>query len=173
LANLVEIEIERSRRATAIPVLHPKARLDRTARDDGRWVELCAALNTLRQQRRCAVRIVDADCGCGALLIAAVRHASALGFTAIEGRGVACSPALIGRARSAAARLRDPSIGLSFEVADPVEALANEVVFPADILLWHERRRADQRSDMHALLNAAAGIVIRDRAGACAKAIAA
>ena len=53
-------------------------------------------------------------------------HAKALGFTAIEGRGIDGSPAMIGRARVAAARLHEPAIGLTFEVADMIEALADE-----------------------------------------------
>ena len=76
---------------------------------DPRWDAIAATLTGLRQRRRRAVRIVDADCGCGTLLLAVLTHARALGFTAIEGRGLDRSPMRIGRARRAATRLRDPA----------------------------------------------------------------
>ena len=94
------------------------AAISRTARNDPRWPAIGEALASLRDAKRRAVRIVDADCGAGAILIQALRHARALGFTAIEGRGIDSSPALIGRARAAAARLHDPAIGVAFDVAE-------------------------------------------------------
>lgn len=109
----------------------------RTAAHDPRWPAVAAALQALRDKKRHAVRIVDADCGAGCLLLHAIRHARALGFTAIEGRGINGSPALIGRARAAAARLGDPAIGVIFEMADMVAALRDEHDLPADIVLWH------------------------------------
>ena len=118
----------------AVVPLHPRSR---TATHDPRWPEIAAALTALRDDKRRTVRIVDADCGAGCLLLEATCHARALGFTAIEGRGIDASPALIGRARSAAARLRDPAIGLVFEAADILQALDEERYFPADIVLWH------------------------------------
>ena len=108
----------------------------RTARDDPRWPRLCAALARLRARRRHAVRIVDADCGAGSLLLRAVQHARTLGFTAIEARGIAGSPALIGRARAAASRTIDPAIGLDFTSADLILSLREEAEMPADIVLW-------------------------------------
>jgi hypothetical protein len=109
-----------------------------------------------------SVRIVDADCGAGTLLIRAARHARTLGFTAIEGRGIDGVPALIGRARSAAARLDDPAIGLCFDMADLRRALDEEAEFPADILLCDNRHG---RADL-ALAIAAAGRVVIDHDGA-------
>lgn len=55
----------------------------RTAQADSRWTATVAALASLRDQRRRAIRIVDADCACGTLLIAVAQHARALGSTAI------------------------------------------------------------------------------------------
>ena len=140
------------------------APVSRAAHSDGRWGEIASALAALREKGRHAVRIVDADCACGTLLVEAVRHARALGFTAIEGRGIDGSPAMIGRARAAAGRLHDPAIGLQFEVADMVMALASETDFPADIVLWHGSRSGDRRCGVEAALLAAGDRVIGDSA---------
>lgn len=134
----------------------------RAAHNDARWTDLCAALAALHERGRHSVRIVDADCACGTLLIEAVRHARALGFTAIEGRGIDGSPAMIGRARAAAARLHEPAIGLTFEVADMIEALASEADFPADIVLWHGGRAEDDRPGVRASLAKAGDIILDD-----------
>ncbi len=134
----------------------------RAAYNDTRWTDICTALNALRERRHHAVRIVDADCACGALLIEAVRHARTLGFTAIEGRGIDGSPAMIGRARAAAGRLHEPAIGLTFEVTDMIEALAGEADFPADIVLWHGGRAGDDRPGLRANLAKAGDVVIGD-----------
>ncbi|NJC33996.1 hypothetical protein GGR88_001470 [Sphingomonas jejuensis] len=112
-------------------------RICRSAQLDPRWAAVERALVSLRRQGRHAVRIVDADCSCGTMLIEVARLARALGFTAVEGRGIGTSPAMIGRARVAAMRHRDPAIGLSFEGGEIAAALAEEAAFPADILLWH------------------------------------
>ncbi|WP_433910329.1 SAM-dependent methyltransferase [Sphingomonas yabuuchiae] len=106
-------------------------------RHDPRWPAVQAALGDLRERHRCAVRIVDADCGAGGFLIAVAEQARAMGFTAIEGRGLGGSPALIGRARAAARRHRHAAMGLVFERIDPAQALAEERDFPADILVCH------------------------------------
>jgi len=138
--------------------------LCRTARYDPRWPRITAALAAMRERHRHAVRIVDADCACGTLLIAAARYARALGFTAIEGHGIDDAAPLIGRARAAATRLHDPAIGLSFERADLARALAREADFPADILLCRDRHAADDNEASTARLLAAAGrVVIDDR----------
>lgn len=108
----------------------------RAASHDPRWLAICAALARLREQGRHSIRMVDADCGAGSLLILATHHARALGFTAIEGRGIDGSPTLIGRARASAMRAGDPAIGLEFAVQDVLEALRSEEELPADILLW-------------------------------------
>ncbi|WP_010184929.1 hypothetical protein [Sphingomonas sp. PAMC 26605] len=112
---------------------------------DSRWPQVAAALAALRADKRCSVRIVDADCGAGTLLLCAVRFARALGFTAIEARGVTAAPALIGRARAAAATLHDPAVGITFEQGVP-GTVQDEVDFPADIVLWHGCQRCDDRA---------------------------
>lgn len=108
----------------------------RTAAHDPRWPAIRVALAGLRERGRCSVRIVDADCGAGSLLILAAHHARTLGFTAVETRGIDGSPALIARARAAAVRASAPAIGLEFFVLDVFEALRAEEDLPADILLW-------------------------------------
>ncbi|WCP73921.1 SAM-dependent methyltransferase [Sphingomonas hankookensis] len=139
---------------------HP-APVRRSVRADPRWPQIVAALQELRDAHRHAVRIVDADCACGTLLIEVARHARVMGFTAIEGRGIDGSPALIGRARAAAARLHDPAIGLAFDMIDLRTALLQEAEAPADLLLWHGARPADA-TGMAPLLAAAATRVIAD-----------
>jgi len=144
----------------------------RTAHEDQRWPALVAALRDLHEQRRHAVRIVDADCGCGCLLLEAARYAQVLGFTAIEARGIDGSPALIGRARVAAARFHDHAIGVEFDLADMVEGLTQEADFPADIVLCGSLAGLDG-SRMGALLRAAGKRVISismpdPRMGGCA-----
>ncbi len=139
---------------------HP-APVRRSVQADPRWPRIVAALQALRDAHRHAVRIVDADCACGTLLIAVARHARALGFTAIEGRGIDGSPALIGRARAAAQRLHDPAIGLTFDMTDMRGALLQEAEAPADLLLWTGARPA-AATGMTAVLRAAATLVIAD-----------
>lgn len=136
--------------------------VSRTALHDPRWQFVTATLAALRDQHRCAVRIVDADCGAGALLLEAVRHARALGFIAIEGRGIDGSPALIGRARAAAARLADPAIGVEFEMKDMMAALRDEHDVPADVVLWHGSREEDQRAGVIEALTGASTVLIGD-----------
>jgi SAM-dependent methyltransferase len=130
------------------------------AAHDPRWSQIAARLLWLKQQGRRAVRIVDADCGAGALLLHAVVHARSLGFVAIEGRGIDGSPALIGRARAAAARCTDPAIGVTFEVADLASALREEQDLPADIVLWHHSDRQDGDDAVPMLLRAAGDLVV-------------
>lgn len=134
----------------------------RTAKGDPRWARIAAELAALRERHRCAVRIVDADCACGALLIEAALYARTLGFTAIEGLGIDGSPAMVGRARAAAARLHDPAIGLQFGCVDMEQALAQEADFPADIVLCHAKRIGDDRPGIARALAAAAILVIGD-----------
>jgi hypothetical protein len=131
---------------------------------DPRWSKVQAALSVLRASGRHAVRVVDADCGAGSLLLRAVHHARALGFTAIEGRGVDGSPALIGRARAAANRSVDPAIGTQFEVADMITALRGEHDLPADIVICHGSAALD-RNDVDVALHDAGRIIIDDDAG--------
>jgi SAM-dependent methyltransferase len=134
----------------------------RRATHDPRWPVLDGALRELRAKGRCAIRIVDADCGVGALLLRAALHARTLGFAAIEARGIDGSSALIGRARAAAARAPDPAIGISFDVADVAVALAEEVEAPADIVLWHGARERDQVTGLMNALRRAGDLVISD-----------
>ncbi len=110
---------------------------------DERWPVIAAELSRLRAAKRCSVRIIDADCGTGTLLLCAVRYARALGFTAIEARGIDTAPALIARACVAASKVHDPAIGLTFETADIACALDEEIEFPADIVLWHGSGREE------------------------------
>lgn len=131
-----------------------------SATHDPRWPAIADALEELRERGRQAIRIVDADCGAGSLLLHALHHARALGFTAIEGLGIDGSPALVGRARAAASRAPDAGIGVVFEVDDVVASLERESEFPADILLWH-----GSRSEDHAIigeLHRAGNLVIGD-----------
>lgn len=134
------------RRASSRPTARPKCR-------DVRWPALAAALDALYAARRRSVRIVDTDCGAGALLLCAVRYARTLGFTAIEARGIDDAPTLVHRAQAAAAVLHDPAIGICFEARDLSQALDEESEFPADIVLWHR---------------CPAGEAAPDRAAACA-----
>jgi hypothetical protein len=134
----------------------------RTGRADRRWPQIAAALGELRERGRYAVRIVDVQCACGTLLIAAAHHAYALGFTGIEARGIDHSPARIGRARAAANRLCDPAIGFRFEVADTVQVLAEEADFPADIVLWHGQPPGGLQAGIREAVAAAGDFIIGD-----------
>jgi hypothetical protein len=134
----------------------------RTGRADRRWPQIAAALGELRERGRYAVRIVDVQCACGTLLIAAAHHAYALGFTGIEARGIDHSPARIGRARAAANRLCDPAIGFRFEVADTVQVLAEEADFPADIVLWHGQPPGGLQAGIREAVAAAGDLIIGD-----------
>ncbi len=149
------LRAEPARRASTLPGSW-------AASHDPRWPRVAAALDALRDRGRHAVRIVDVDCGAGALLLHALRHARAIGFTAIEGRGIDGSPALIERARAAAARLVDPAIGVEFEMGDALDALAAECDLPADIVLWGGPRRPA----IDAALACAGQVVICDKVAA-------
>lgn len=132
---------------------------------DARWPELAARLRALRADRRHSVRIVDADCGKGTLLLCAVRLARALGFTSIEARGIDDAPALVDRARASAADLHDPAVGITFEARDLVNALGDETEFPADIVVWHgcpARCDADRRRRVERAVACAGRALIAD-----------
>lgn len=131
--------------ATSVVCLKPGSR---TATHDPRWPEITAALSALRARNRYAVRIVDLDCGAGCVLLAALRYARALGFTAIEGRGLAGSPALVGRATAAAARVADPATGVEFGLAT-AQALDDERDLAPDIVLCHAE---DDRVPAHVVI---------------------
>ncbi|MEN3748207.1 methyltransferase domain-containing protein [Sphingomonas sp. HF-S3] len=108
----------------------------RRARADRRWPAIERLLFAMRKAGRRSIRIVDAGCGAGDLLIQAARHARSIGFLAIEGRGIDRDPAAIARARSTAKLLADPAIGLSFESGYARAALADEAEAPADLILY-------------------------------------
>lgn len=139
---------------------------------DPRWPRIEAALLALRASGRHAVRIVDADCGAGTLLLHALKHARQLGFTAVEGHGIDRSSLLIGRARSAARLAADPALGVDFEVADIVAALRDEQDLPADIVICHDVAR-DQRPEAARAVRNAGRIVIADDAACHVQGIAA
>ena len=149
----------------ASTIVHPQPG-SRTATHDERWPALATALAGLRERKRCSVRMVDSDCGAGCLLLHAACHARALGFTAIEARGIGGSPALIGRARAAAGRLHDPAIGTVFEVKDMLAGLRDEYDFPADIVLWRGATDAAQSAIVEALHKAGRLVIGDDHAGA-------
>lgn len=129
------------------------------AQADRRWPMIVRKLMALRRRQRLSIRIVDADCGDGALLIETARRARALGFVAIEGRGIDPDPARIATAQRAAVAASDPAIGLAFEVGDPRQALREEADFPADLLFYEGQER--RRDVMSAMAHAAGRTVLR------------
>jgi len=131
------------------------------AEKDRRWPAMLRKLKGLRKRGRRSIRIVDADCGAGELLMHAVRRAREMGFVAIEGRGIDADPHLIASARRAAARHGDPAIGLVFEQGDPDKVLREEAEYPADLLLC-PASDADTR-ERAALARTAADTVLWDR----------
>lgn len=74
------------------------------------------ALFRLRERGRRSVFIVDAKCGDGRFLILVARRARALGFVAIDAHGFDAAPEAIAAARAATRAVRDPAIGLAFDV---------------------------------------------------------
>lgn len=131
----------------------------RRAEADSRWPIILRALKALRERGRRSIRIVDAGCGAGDLLIETVRRARALGFVAIEARGIDRDPALIAAARAAAQPGDDAAIGLAFETGDLCEALCEEAAFPADLVLYARPAGSDASLDKAA--TAAGRIALR------------
>lgn len=123
-------------RSIGAPDLRVAAPIASQSNADERWPAVADALARLHAAGRYSLRIVDADCGTGDLLLRAVRYARALGFTAIEARGIDDVPSLVEQGRSTAASLHDPAIGICFETQDLATTLAEEAEFPADIILW-------------------------------------
>jgi SAM-dependent methyltransferase len=99
------------------------------------WARIDAALVALRAQGRHAIRILDFGCGPGTWLLRTAARAHDLGFTAVEGRGIDISPAMIALARQAAADLRDAGIGITFDMSDILETLEQEGPHACDIAL--------------------------------------
>lgn len=112
---------------------------------DRRWKPLSAQLELLHAQGRRAVRIIDVNCGDGALLVAAAHHARKLGFLAIEGLGAARDLSLVDEARRLARAYANPAIGLTFEQAEPLSRLQAEAEFPADIVLFERPERRSKK----------------------------
>lgn len=108
---------------------------------DPRWHSLKARLETMRSNGRRAVRIVDVNCGNGALLVRAASFARSLGFLAIEAVGVDGRTTYIEDARRRARTVVDLAIGLTFEVGHPLPRLEEEAQFPADIILFEAPAR--------------------------------
>lgn len=137
----------------------------REAEKDRRWPAMLRKLRGLRKRGRHSIRIVDADCGAGELLIHAVHRARELGFVAIEGRGIDSDPRLIANARRAAARQTDPAIGLVFEAGDMDRAMREEVEFRADLLLCSSS--GENERELARLAHAAGDTVLWDRHEKC------
>ncbi|WP_232824365.1 SAM-dependent methyltransferase [Blastomonas sp. UPD001] len=142
MTNLAEHQVLRPCRPRSSKPSHGAETCDARC-NDPRWPAAVSALRGLRAANRRTVRIVDADCNDGKLLLCAVRQAIAMGFTAIEARGLDDSLARVARARALAACLIDPAVGISFEATDPVSALIEECDFPADIVIAHQDALSD------------------------------
>ncbi len=99
------------------------------------WARLDAALIRLRTSGRHAIRILDAGCGPGTWLLRMVVRARDLGFTAIDARGFDISPEMIALAGERLDLANDPHIGVTFEVADLLDALDEEEDASYDLTL--------------------------------------
>ena len=130
----------------------------RRAEQDRRWPAMLRKLKGLRKRGRRSIRIVDARCGNGDLLMLAVRRARELGFLAIEGRGVDADPDRIAAARRRLAHETDPAIGLVFEQGEMDRALEEEADFPVDLLLC--AGRADEQRRLARLARMAGDTVL-------------
>ncbi len=115
------------------------------AEQDQRWPAMLRKLKGLHKRGRRSIRIVDARCGNGDLLMLAVRRARELGFLAIEGRGVDADPDRIAAARRRLTHEADPAIGLVFEQGEMDRVLQEEANFPADLLLCAGRGGEQRR----------------------------
>lgn len=99
---------------------------------------IARALAEFRNHGHRAVRMLDLDCADGSRLLGAAETARALGFVAIEGRGVSLWTAGIRHARRQAEIDAHPSTSLVFEIAEPIAALASEHDGAADLIFLSE-----------------------------------
>lgn len=99
---------------------------------------IARALAEFRNHGHRAVRLLDLDCADGGRLLRAAEKARELGFVSIEGRGVSLWTAGIRHARWQAELAAHPSTELTFEIAEPIAALASEHDGAADIILLSE-----------------------------------
>ncbi len=99
---------------------------------------IAKALTLLRNHGHRSVRILDLDCGDGTRLIRAAATARELGFVAIEGRGTGDWSTGIRHARWQTEAETHPTTGLTFDLAEPMAALAAEHDGSADLILLSE-----------------------------------
>lgn len=144
MTNLAEHQVLRPCRARSSEPPHD-AETSYARCNDPRWPAIVSALRGLRAANCRSVRIVDIHCNGGHLLLCAVCQANAMGFTAIEARGLDDSLARVARARALAACLNDPAAGISIQATDLLSALSEECDFPADIVIAHQDALSDAR----------------------------
>lgn len=129
------------------------------AEQDRRWPMILRKLAGLRRRNRRSLRILDVHCGTGDLLLAAAQRARAMGFCAIEARGIDVDPAKIAQARRTSVTIADSALGVDFTMGDAAEALREEAEFPADIVL-----HAGQTREIALLAHRAGSTVLRQAA---------
>ena len=99
---------------------------------------IAKALAELRNHGHRSVRLLDLDCADGARLLRAAAKAREFGFVSIEGHGVSLWTAGIRHARWQAELDAHPSTSLTFDIAEPIAALAAEHDGAADLILLSE-----------------------------------
>jgi hypothetical protein len=99
---------------------------------------IARALAEFRNHGHRAVRLLDLDCADGGRLLRAAARARELGFVAIEGHGVSLWTAGIRHAGWQAGLATHLSTSLTFEIAEPIAALAAEHDGAADLILLSE-----------------------------------
>ncbi|MET0310291.1 MAG: methyltransferase domain-containing protein [Sphingomonas sp.] len=102
--------------------------------------QIASRLAEWRARGHRSVRILDLGCGRGDHLLRAVARARELGFVSIEGRGIDPSPGHVRQARHRAESETHPSTSLTFEIGEPIGALAAEHDGAADLILLSEPR---------------------------------
>ena len=98
------------------------------------WLDEDTAINLLRLYVLPSMQ----GRGLGGRLLRAAEAARALGFVAIEGRGVSLWTAGIRHARWQGELAAHPSTSLAFEIAEPIAALASEHDGAADLIFLSE-----------------------------------